>query len=130
MGVQLHDSILDAALTELEKADQEVVCEGEPVSYAEATTDKGAGGKALGEVAIDAADFTKADGDTSGRKSTVAQQSGVSVDVSGDADHVALVDDGASTLLLVTTAPTQAVTAGNTMTINAFKLELLDAVAA
>lgn len=126
MSKYLDDSVLDAALAVLDTADQEVICEGEPVSYAEATNDKGSGGKALGEVAIDAADFTKADGDTSGRKSTLAQQTGVNIDVSGNADHIAVVDDGLSRLLMVTTMTLQAVTAGNTATINAFKLEILD----
>lgn len=128
MAKFLADSILDAALTALEAADQLVICIGQPATYAAATTDSGSGGNACGEVAIDASDFTKANGDTSGRKTTVAQQTGVTIDVSGTADHIALVDDGASALLLVTTlSASQAVTATNTATVNAFDLEFLDA---
>lgn len=127
MAKFLADAVLDAALDELETADQLVICEGEPATYAAATTDQGAGGDALGEIAIDSSDFTKADGDTSGRKTTVAQQTGVAIDVtSAGADHIALVDDGASRLLAVTTCTSQAVTSGNTATVNAFDLELLD----
>lgn len=127
MAKFLADAVLDAALTDLETADQLVICEGQPATYAAATTDQGAGGDALGEIAIDSSDFTKANGDTSGRKTTIAQQTNVDIDVtSSGADHVALVDDGNSELLLVTTMTSQAVTAGNTATVNAFDLELLD----
>lgn len=122
MGKFLSDTILDAALSELEAADQEIICAGQPATYAAAT-----GANKLGAVAIDGTDFTKADGDTSGRKTTVAQQTGVSITASGTADHVALVDDGASALLAVTTlSSSQAVTSGNTATINSWKLEIAD----
>lgn len=126
MAKFLNDSILDLALAGLEAADQQVMCIGQPSTYADATTDSGSGGNAAGEVAVDSSDFTKADGDTSGRKSTVAQQTGVNVDVSGNVDHIALVDDGGSALLSVTTCTLQAVTSGNTATINAYDIEFLD----
>ena len=127
MAKFLSDEVLDAALDYLESADQLVICIGQPSTYADATTDSGGGGNACGEVAIDSSDFTQGDGDTSGRKTTVAQQTGITIDVSGTADHIALVDDGASELLLVTTlSSSQAVTASNTATVNAFDLELLD----
>ncbi len=127
MAKFLDDSALDALLAVLETADQVVICAGQPVSYAEATTDLGSGsGKALGEAAITSGDWTKADGDTSGRKTTFAQQTGVTIDVTGTADHLAFVDDGGSTLLFVTTLTSQALTAGGTATINSFKVEVGD----
>lgn len=111
MGKYVNDAVLDAALDKIATADQLVICEDAPTTYAEATTHKGAGGKALGEIAVDAADFTKSDGDASGRKVTVAQQASIPVDVSGAWDHVALVDDGLSLLLLVTMLANSAIAA-------------------
>ena len=126
MAVFLSDTVLDAALDVIATADQLIICAGEPADYTDATTDSGSGGHALGEVAVSSGDFTKADGDASGRKVTVAQKTGVTIDVSGTADHVALVDDGASVLLAVATITSQAVTATNTATINAFDIEIGD----
>ena len=126
MAKFLDDSVLDAALDVIATADTLIICAGEPADYTDATTDSGSGGHALGEVTVTSGDFTKADGDTSGRKITCAQQTGVTIDVTGTADHVALVDVGTTTLLAVTTITSQAVTSGNTATINAFDLELAD----
>ncbi len=81
---------------------------------------------ALANVAVTAADFTKADGDTSGRKVTVAEKTGITVHTSGDATHVALVDDAAKELLDVTTCTLQTLTAGNTVTVPAWDHEIQD----
>lgn len=121
MAKFLADSALDALLARLDLCDQAIICAGQPSSYANAI-----GANKLADVAIDSGDFTKANGDTSGRKSTFAQQTGVPIDTSGTADHLALVDDGGSELILVTTITSQAVTSGNTATINSFKVEVAD----
>jgi hypothetical protein len=113
MAKKVSDSVLDAVLDKIAECDQLVLCEGEPADYAAATADKGSGGVALGEIGIDSGDFGKADGDVSGRKVTVAQQTPVPVDVSGDWDHVALVDDGTSDLRLVTMLPNADIVAVN-----------------
>lgn len=122
------DDIMDAALNIIvNNADQLVVCAGQPLTYADATTDTGSGGNALGETPIDGTDFTLANGDVSGRKVTVAAQSGIAVDVGGTADHVAIVDDTNTRLLLVTTlSSSQAVSAGGTMDVDAFDEEIQD----
>jgi hypothetical protein len=122
------DGIMDAALDNLiNNADKLVVCAGQPANYSDATTDTGSGGNALGETAIGTGDFTKANGDTSGRKVTVAAQSGISVDVDGTADHVAIIDDTNTTLKLVTTlSSSQSVSAGGTMDTDAFDEEIED----
>lgn len=128
MTKTVDDVVLDAALNQIRTtADKLVVCIGAPVSYAEANANAPTG-KRCGQRAITSANFTgPANGDVSGRKLTVNQQTGITVDVSGTADHVALVDDGANVLLAVTSlAAAQAVTAGNTMTVNAFDLEIAD----
>jgi len=128
MAKFVTDTIMDQALNYLKNnADQVVLCEGEPADYSAATTDKGSGGDALGETTVGTADFTLADGDTSGRKVTVAAQSGVSVDVDGTADHIAIVDDTNTELLLVSTiSNSQSVTAGNTFDTSAFDEEIQD----
>lgn len=121
------DDIMDAALdVVVNNSDKLVVCETQPANYTDATTDKGNGGDALGETAVGTSDFTKADGDTSGRKVTVAAQSGIDVDVDGTADHAALVDDSNSRLLLVTTISSQGVSAGGTMQTQEFDEEIED----
>ena len=121
------DDIMDAALdVVINNADKLVVCETQPASYSDATTDKGNGGDALGETSVGSGDFSKADGDTSGRKLTVAAQSGITVDVDGTADHAALVDDTNSRLLTVTTITSQGVSAGGTMDVQAYDEEIED----
>lgn len=125
MGKSVHNDVLDAALSYISgNADGISVCETEPTSYAEATTNKGGGGNKL---AATTPSFTgPADGDTSGRKVTSDQKTGVSVDVTGDADHVALTDSGNTKLLYVTTCTQQTLTSGNTVTIPAWDIEIAD----
>lgn len=121
-----NDQVMDAALDNvINNADQQVVCAGQPSTYADATTDSGSGGNALGEVAVASGDFTKADGDTDGRKFTLASKD-VTIDVTGTADHVALVDDNNSVLLMVTTMSDTSVTVSESRTINAWDYEVGD----
>lgn len=96
----VFDNGLDAGLKQV--GDRLTICERAPTSYAEATTNKGSGGVKLAEIAIDTTDFTgPADGDVSGRKLTVGAQTGMTIDVSGAGDHVAIVDVSATKLLVV-----------------------------
>lgn len=128
MGKISTDTILDQPLDYVSNnADKLVLCDGEPADYSAATTDKSNGGNALGETSISSADFTKADGDTSGRKTTVSSQSGVSVDDDGTADHYAIIDDNNSDLLHVTTiSNSQSVSSGNEFDSTAFDIEYED----
>lgn len=128
MAKTVDDTVLDAALNQIKTtADKLVVCIGAPATYAEANANSPTG-KRCGQRAVTSANFTgPANGDASGRKLGVNQQTGITVDVSGTADHVALVDDTASVLLAVTSlSASQPVTAGNSMTVNAFDLEIAD----
>lgn len=115
-----HDDILDGAFDVLDQADLMTVCAGQPTTRTEAiATFK------LADVAMTPnTDYTKANGDTSGRKVTVAAKSAVPVDTSGTADHVALVDG--TRLLYVTTCTSQALTSGNTVNFPAWKVEIAD----
>ena len=120
MAKIVHDDVLDGALNIVKNnANLMIVCSQQPTTRAEAVTTY-----ALADVAVSSTDFTIADGDTSGRKLTVAQKENVTVDTSGNATHVALVD--ATRLLYVTTCTTQSLTAGNTVTFPAWKIEIAD----
>lgn len=122
MGKSVHDDVLDAALDYIaNNCNAMYLCSSEPTTYAEATSTY-----ALADVAIDNTDFTKANGDTSGRKTTVAAQNSVPVDSSGTSTHVAIVDSDNSKLLYVTTHTSQAVTSGNSANIGAWDIEILD----
>ena len=76
----------------------------------------------------DSGDFTKANGDTSGRKVTISAQTGVLIDSSGTGTHIALIRTADSTLIYVTTCTSQAVTANGSNTVNmpAWDVELAD----
>lgn len=120
MAKSVHNDVLDGAFDVLDQADIMTVCNAEPTTRTEAiTTFK------LADVAMTPnTDFTKADGDTSGRKVTVAAKSSVTVDTTGTATHVALCD--ATRLLYVTTCTSQALTAANTVNFPAWKAEIAD----
>lgn len=76
--------------------------------------------------AITSTDYTLANGDTSGRKITVAAQSTVSVIQTATANHVAVISTTASAIMFITTCTTQSVTTGNTVDIPAFDFEQRD----
>lgn len=120
MAKSVHNDVLDGAFDVLDQADLMTVCSAEPTTRTEAiTTFK------LADIAMTPnTDYTKADGDVSGRKVTVAAKSGVTVDSTGTATHVALVDG--TRLLYVTTCTSQALTAANTVNFPAWKVEIAD----
>lgn len=123
MGKSTHNDVFDAAHNYVkDNCTKITLCSQEPTTFAEANATY-----ALADVTVDSSDFTIADGDVSGRKLTVAAQSGVTVDTSGTSNHVALLDVANSKLLRVTTHTAQALTSGNTADIAAFDFELEDA---
>lgn len=101
------------------------ICSTQPTTYTEATTTF-----QLGTATLTAGDgngdWVIADGDTSGRKLTMSQQTSITIDNTGTAQHIAITD-ATDTLYAVTTCTSQAVTSGNTATINAFDIEISDA---
>lgn len=117
MAKAIADAVLDAALAKIATATRQVVCSGEPANFA------GIAAVALADVTLTAGtgngDWTIAAG--SQRKVTNEAQTAVPIDSSGTATHVA-VDDG-TTLLGVTTCTSQALTAGGTVTVPAYKYE-------
>lgn len=117
-----NDSMLDAALDYVGAATLLTVCSAQPATYAEASSTY-----KLADVVVDSGDFSKANGDSSGRKLTVAQQASVPIDATGSATHVALAISGSSTLLYVTTCTSQSLTSGGTVTVPAWDIEIADA---
>ena len=98
-------------------ADKMIVCSAQPTTYTEANATF-----ALADVAVAGGDFTKANGDTSGRKVTVGAKAGVVVDANGTATHIAFVKTGDTTLRGVTTCTSQAINTGGTVDIPSFKV--------
>jgi hypothetical protein len=114
---------MDAMLDKIATSTKLRVCSGasNPADRAAAIT------ATLASVDLDSGDFAKADGDASGRKVTIAQQTNMAITTSGDATCVTL-DDGTN-LLYVTPATTQTLTSGGTVTSPAWKVEVGDPVA-
>lgn len=120
-----NDEMLDAALNYLKNGcTRMVACSAEPTTFAEANATY-----ALADVTMATGDFTIANGDTSGRKITVAAKSGVLIDTSGTATHIALLDVANSKFLFRTICTPQALTANGSNTVNfpAWDDELADA---
>jgi len=129
MAKSVHNDCLDKALQWIEdNALEYYICSAEPTTYTEASSTY-----ALADVTISSADFTgPADGDTSGRKTTVNQQNNVNIDASGTANHLALCGTASSpdlsgdTLMYVTQCASKAVTASTQETIAAWDIEIRD----
>jgi hypothetical protein len=125
MAKYAHDDVEDGSLNIVKNAATRLcVCSAQPTTYAEAiTTYK------LAIKTITSANFTgPADWGTSGRKLTVNEAAAVPVDASDDATHIALCDSATSKLLEVTTCTSQYLTAGNTVTVPAWDIQIADPV--
>lgn len=119
MGKFAPNIVLDAPADVIDQSNKIIACSAQPTTYTEANATF-----ALVSAAMTPdTDFTKAAGDTSGRKVTVAAKSGASIATSGTATHIALVSTGDSTLRYVTTCTSQALTSGNTANFPAWDIE-------
>jgi hypothetical protein len=118
MGKSVPDAIIDLMLAEAEST-QIHVCSAEPANYAGISAVELAGATISGS-------YIKANGDTSGRKNTLPAQTGISISSSGTATHV-VVSNNSSTMYLVTTCTSQALTSGGTVDTPAFDHEIADA---
>ena len=122
MGKSVADGVLDAALAVI------ATC-----TRLDITSDAGTPANltnSLANVALTAGDgngdYVIADGTSSGRKITVAEQAAIEVLVTGDAKHIVLSVGGA--IKLTTTCTQQTLTDGNTVTVPAFVDEIADPV--
>jgi hypothetical protein len=120
MPKTVHDTVLDGAFQVLDAANLMTACNAQPTTRTEAITTF----KLADVVMTPVTDFTIANGDTSGRKVTVAAKSAVPVDTTGTAVWIALVD--ATNLLYVTSCISQALTSGNTVNFPAWDIEIAD----
>lgn len=121
MGKAAPDATIDSMFDYIDQSNIMHVCSAEPANYA------GIAAVSLADVALTPdTDFTKANGDVSGRKVTVAAKSGVTVDNSGTATHIAIARTTDSTLRYVTTCTSQVLTAGNTCNVPAWDIEVGD----
>lgn len=118
------DANMDAMLANIATCTLLTVCSTQPTTYAEASSTY-----KLADVTLTAGagngDYTLANGDTNGRKLTVAAQADVAIDSDGTAQHVALCTG--SVLLYVTTCTSQALTSGGTVSVPAWDIEVSDA---
>ena len=113
------DGLIDGGLDAIALCTGITVCALQPTNYADIDA-KGL----IPRHTLAGGDFTIADGDADGRKVTIAQQATLSIDVSGDADHV-VIDDGVSEYY-VTTCTSQTLTSGGTVTVPAWDIEIRD----
>ena len=123
MAKSANDAIMDAGLDVIATATRQIACSAQPTTYTEANSTY-----ALAGVTLAGGDFTKANGDTNGRKVTIAAKSSVLIDTSGTPNHVALVLVASSKLLYVTTCTGGALTASGSNTVNfpAWDIEIAD----
>jgi hypothetical protein len=122
MAKIVHDDVLDGALNIIKNnCTRMTACSSQPTTYTE-----GNATYALADAPMTSRDFTNANGDTSGRKTTVAAKSTITIDTSGTATHIALLDVTNSKLLYVTTCTSQALTAANTVNFPAWDIEIAD----
>lgn len=118
MGKACSDGFLDGGINAIDGSNAINICTAEPTNVAECDSLS-----LIPAHTLTGGDFTKANGDASGRKVTVAQQASLSIDASGTATHVA-INDG--TDFYVTTCTSQALTSGGTVTIPAWDIEFAD----
>lgn len=120
MAKSVNDLVLDGAFEVLDICDAMSACSAEPTTRAEAATTYALADAVMTPVT----DYTKANGDTSGRKCTMAAKATQTIDATGTATHIALYD--ATTLYYVTTCTSQALTAGGTVSFPAWDIEIAD----
>lgn len=119
----LNDNVYDQGLVYAQTNGTKLeICSAEPANYA------GIAAVSLGNKTLTVG--APGNGTPSGRKVTVPSISDGSVTASGNATHYAL-SDGTGTLIAAgTLTNSQNVVSGNSFTLNAFDITLLDAVSA
>lgn len=115
MGFMAPDAVIDKALEDVALSDRLYVCSDEPTSFTEASSTQN-----LATIILTAGkgngDWTIGNGDTSGRKLTIAEQAGTGT-TTGTATHVAFGVNGSSTLKFVCTLTSMLIQAGVAFTI-------------
>lgn len=120
MAKILDNSVLDAGLDKFATAVNVSLCSAQPANFAGIAAVKLAGGTHTAGAGNGS--YTKANGDVSGRKLTVAALNNLTITATGTCNHIAY-DDG-TTLLGVATCTAQSLTSGGTVSIGSHKLEI------
>ena len=118
MAEIIDNSVFDAALTEFGTSTRLTLCSGQPANFA------GIAAVSMGDVVLTGGDFTNADGDTSGRKVTVASKE-VTPTSTGTALVVAL-DDGATLLATADVTAGGSITTGVAVNVTGIVWEIRD----
>lgn len=115
MAKRVDNPFIDAALQALDDCTTFAVCSAEPANHAAIA------GVTLAGTTLTAGDgngdYTIGAGSPDGRALTTAQQTDLSITASGDATHIVRSN---GTNLVITTCPTQTLTSGGTVTVNAY----------
>ena len=119
MAKWLNDSALDALLGVIDNGTIMTVCSQQPANRTQAVTTY-----ALADVSLSGGDFSIGNGSPNGRTLTIASKSGVTVDATGSATHVAISDG--SNLLAVTTCTNKSVDTGDTLNIPSWTINVSD----
>ncbi|MFA5381851.1 MAG: hypothetical protein WC356_01710 [Candidatus Micrarchaeia archaeon] len=107
MAIMVPDAVMDKNLDEVALSDRAFLCSQEPATYEEAATTYN-----LATIELTpASDWSKAAGDVSGRKLTLAEKTGTGA-ADGTANHVAFGLSSTSALKFVDTMTDFAVVAG------------------
>ncbi len=109
MAKVVPDAFLDGGLTLDTQLNQVMVCAGQPTSYADAAA------RALATASMSAP--TLSAGSPDGRQSNIPAVNGITIAVSGTADHVCYRDT-VNSRFIVTTCPSTALVANGSNTCN------------
>ena len=128
MSKWAHNDVLDGpADVIIANCNAMRICTSDVLTAGEADYSKITGASALtGNVAMSGVDFTKADGDVSGRKVTVGQKSSIVITAAGDTAHIALLDTVNSKVLYVTSCAPRTVAISDETTTEPWDIEFRD----
>lgn len=118
MAKNIPLSNIDLMLAIVE-GDQLHINSAQPTTYAEATTTF-----QLATFNITGGDYTKANGDVSGRKNILSALTGANIDNTGTATHASVTTTSGSVLEITTTTVSQLLTAGGTVDTSIFEHEI------
>lgn len=117
------DAVLDASLLEIaDNGDRMFLCSQFPSNYTEASSTFKLAAQNLTK-GIAGADYAITDSPTSGRLLTITAQSGVTIDDTGTATHIAICDSVGTVRLKVFEIANLLLTAGGGNTVNTDALE-------
>lgn len=123
MGKSIHDNVYDAALNYIKTYGNLLsVCSAEPTTYTQGITTY-----MLATHVLSTLDYTgPANGDVSGRKISIGEQTEIEILNTGTGNHVAILDSSNLRLLHVTTMTARSLLDGELITLESFDIEMKD----